>query len=402
MKLGIENFIENIVLQKPLVNRRLGFLGHAASVDHRGRHSLDLLKAIKGINVKVAFSPQHGFHSEKQDNMIESGHFYDPERNISVYSLYSEVRKPTPEMMDAFDVLIVDMQDLGCRVYTYFTTLLYMLEACSSYQKQIWLMDRPNPSGRKTEGLMLEEGWESFIGSAPVIMRYGMTVAEMGLWYKDLANLDLELHIVPMTGYDLSKGPGFGWPVNELSWVNPSPNASSLNMARCYAGTVLIEGSSLSEGRGTSAPLEMIGAPDLDTTAIQSIMENYAPEWLEGCVLRPCSFEPTSDRFAGILCKGWQIHTDNQYYRPDNFKPFRLCALILKSIRLWNPGYPLWINIPFEYEKKRLPIDLLNGGPKLRQWVDDSQSSSGDLEKLLTVDEEEWIDVQASHKLYTT
>jgi uncharacterized protein YbbC (DUF1343 family) len=400
MKLGIESLLGNDRLIKSLKNRRIVVLSHAASVDHKGQHSLDALMAVKGINIEAAFGPQHGFHSEKQDNMIESGHFFDQVRNIPIYSLYSEVRKPTAEMLNTFDVLLIDIQDIGYRVYTYLSTVFAMLEACAANQKQVWVLDRPNPAGRKIEGIILETGWESFIGPAPMILRHGLTIGEVARWYKDHAKLDLDLHIAQMQEYNPEAHPGFGWPVGELSWVNPSPNASSLNMVRCYAGTVLFEGTPLSEGRGTSTPLEIFGAPDLDTDAIRKIMEQFAPQWLDGCILRSCLFEPTSGKYTETVSKGWQIHTDNFYYQYDNFNPFKLCSLVLKAIRTWDPHYPLWLDIPYEYEKDRLPIDLLNGGPFLRNWVDDEHAVANDLEERLFLDTDAWREVQNTYRIY--
>jgi uncharacterized protein YbbC (DUF1343 family) len=203
-----------------------------------------------------------------------------------------------------------------------------------------------------------------------------------------------------MKDYDPESAPGFGWPAFELSWVNPSPNASSLNMVRCFPGTVLFEGTTLSEGRGTTTPLELIGAPDLDFIQILEKMQLLEPEWMIGCIIRPCTFEPTFDQHVGKVCAGIQIHTDNHTYQHHSFKPFRLGALILKAIRLTHPGYPLWREFIFEYETERLAIDLISGGTFLREWVDDDHSGPADLDDRLRRDEILWTETRNAFLQY--
>jgi uncharacterized protein YbbC (DUF1343 family) len=337
---------------------------------------------------------------DKQDNMIESDDYVDPRHGIPVFSLYGRGRRPTAAMMDSFDVLLVDLQDIGTRIYTYVTTLGYLLEACAAHGKPVWILDRPNPAGRPVEGTLLEAGWESFVGVGPLIMRHGLTLGELGLWYADLRRLDLELKLVPMSGYRPDLGPGYGWPLSELPWVSPSPNASSLNMARCFPGTVLAEGTTLSEGRGTTAALELIGAPDLDFARVLARMAALRPDWLEGCCLRPCHFEPTFHKHAGRLCSGVQIHTDGAGYRHDRFRPYRLVALLLKAVRLEDPGYELWRRFPYEYETERLAVDLLSGGTWLREWVDDPGRGPEELERRLAADEAAWRETRASYLRY--
>lgn len=398
MNLGIEELFRQPSLLASLEGKRVALLGHPASVDHQGRHAMDILADC--INLVAAFGPQHGMRGDKQDNMIESDDYVDPRHNIPVFSLYGKVRRPTEEMMRTFDVLLVDLQDVGTRIYTFITTLSYMLEACAVYGKSIWVLDRPNPAGRPIEGTILEQGWESFIGCGPLIMRHGLTPGEIARWYVDLKNLDVDLKVVPMTDYHPDDPPGYGWPLNELSWVNPSPNASSLNMARCFPGTVLFEGTTLSEGRGTTTPLEVVGAPDVDFVRILKRMECIAPQWLDGCILRPCFFEPTFHKHVGKLCSGIQIHTDNQFYRHHEFKPYRLGALMLKALRLEYPEYPIWHSLPYEYETERLAIDLLSGGTFLREWVDDMKASPADFDSRLIPDEKKWEMIRARYLLY--
>jgi uncharacterized protein YbbC (DUF1343 family) len=322
--------------------------------------------------------------------MVESSDFVDPRHGIPVFSLYGAVRRPTAAMMDAFDVLLVDLQDLGCRVYTFVTTLRYVLEAAAAQGKAVWVLDRPNPVGRPVEGLCLRPGWESFVGAGPLPMRHGLTLGEMARWLVRALRLDVECEVVAMDGWTPAGAPGFGWPLGERAWVNPSPNAPGLSMARCYAGTVLLEGTLLSEGRGTTRPLELLGAPDLDPSALLAAMHALAPAWLAGCRLRPCWFEPTFHKHAGALCAGLQIHVDDPAYDHERFRPWRLVALALKALRRLRPDGPLWRDFPYEYERDRLAIDVINGGPLLREWVDDPAAAPGDLDALAAADEAAW------------
>src|SRR6478752_5329714 len=254
IQFGIDRLIGDINLQGELEGRRVALLAHPASMTADFEHSLDALRSIRGIDITAAFGPQHGLRGDKQDNMIESPDFRDPVHGIPVFSLYGTVRRPTEEMLAHFDVLLVDLQDVGCRIYTFITTLLYVLEAAAQHGKTVWVLDRPNPAGRPVEGLKLRAGWESFVGAGPV---------------------------------------------GERSWVNPSPNAANLAMARAYAGTVMLEGTTLSEGRGTTRPLELLGAPGLDPRSLLTMLDRIVPSWLEGCRLRPCWFEPTFHKHAG-------------------------------------------------------------------------------------------------------
>jgi len=343
MRLGIDVLLHDSTLLGKLAGRRVALLGHPASVTHECRHTLDALMACPEVRISAAFGPQHGMLGDKQDNMIESDDYVDPRYGIPVFSLYGKVRRPTDAMMETFDVLLVDLQDVGTRIYTFVTTLTYMLEACAEKGKSIWVLDRPNPAGRPIEGTILEPGWESFIGAGPMAMRHCMTVGEIARWWVDLRKLDVDLRIVAMEGYDPGEGPGFGWPLGELSWVNPSPNASSLNMARCFAGTVLIEGTTLSEGRGTTTSLELVGAPDVDFEALLYRMREMAPEWLGGCRIRPCHFEPTFQKHVGRLCSGLQIHTDNLTPSGMRHQGIQRAGLEEFRIELQPFGAKFWI-----------------------------------------------------------
>lgn len=398
--LAIDRLISELSLQKPLQGKRLALLAHPASVTSQLQHSIDALMSCNGLDIVAAFAPQHGMRGEKQDNMIESSDYVDPTYKIPVFSLYGDVRRPTDSMMQCFDTLLFDVQDLGCRIYTYITTLLYTLEACAAHNKTLIVLDRPNPAGRPLEGTILEEGWESFVGAGKILMRHGLTLGEMAKWFVDNHHIDVDLQVIEMLGYQPEKAPGFGWPVGDLNWINPSPNASSLNMARCYSGTVLIEGTELSEGRGTSIPMEVIGAPDIDITKIIKKMQDLGPSWLEGAKLRTCHFEPCYQKHAGKLCNGFQIHSDSNAYQHQHFKPFRLIILFLKALRLIYPKYALWREHAYEYETEKLAFDLINGGSKIRQWIDDPHASIDDIDSDLLRDEKYWKSSISNHLLY--
>jgi uncharacterized protein YbbC (DUF1343 family) len=396
MQFGLDRLISDPSLRKPLLGKRLALLGHPASVTADLTHALDALAALPEVSLAAALGPQHGLRGDKQDNMVESKDYTDPQHNIPVFSLYGDVRKPTPEMMDTFDILLIDLQDLGCRIYTFITTLRYALEAAASHKKEVWILDRPNPIGRQVEGTLLDPGWESFVGAGRLPMRHGLTFGEMGCWFVKTLGLDVDLRVVEMLGWEPDSAPGFGWPLAERVWINPSPNAPNLWMARAYPGTVMLEGTTLSEGRGTTRPLELFGAPDLDAGKILGYMESKAPSWLDGCALRPCWFEPTFHKHAGKLCEGVQIHTEGRHYNPKIFKPWRLQALVFKAIRKLYPNYELWRNFPYEYEQDRLAIDVINGGLRLRNWVDDPKAEPSDLERMASPEESEWLEERHS------
>ena len=398
MKFGIDRLLHERALQKRLKGRRLGLLAHPASVTSELVHSLDALSSA-GLRPAAAFGPQHGLRGDKQDNMIYSPDYDDPVHVIQVFSLYGEVRRPTEAMMATFDVLLVDLQDLGCRIYTFITTLRYVLEAAAKHGKAVWVLDRPNPAGRPIEGTRLRPGWESFVGAGPLPMRHGLTLGELARWFIAAGKLDAECEVVAMRGWRPDAGPGYGWPLQERTWINPSPNAPNLGMARCYAGTVLLEGTTLSEGRGTTRPLELFGAPDLQPRALLERMRSLAPQWLQGCRLRECWFEPTFHKHAGKLCAGVQIHVEGPAYGHALFRPWRLMALAFKAVRSLAPEYPLWRDFPYEYEK-RLAIDVINGGEGLREWVDDPKATAQDLDALALEDEAAWREEREGVLLY--
>jgi uncharacterized protein YbbC (DUF1343 family) len=400
MKFGIDRLLTEPSLRAPLIGRRVALLAHPASVTENLTHSLDALAACGDISLSSVFGPQHGVRGDKQDNMIESPDFDDPVHGIPVFSLYGEVRRPTDAMMDSCDVVLVDLQDLGCRIYTFITTLLYVLQTSAKHRKTVWVLDRPNPIGRPAEGLKLVEGWESFVGAGPLPMRHGLTLGELGLWFIETLGLDVDYRVIGMDDWQADSAPGFGWPLGTRSWINPSPNAPNLSMARAYPGTVMVEGTTLSEGRGTTRPLELFGAPDIDASRVIKEMRALAPQWLEGCRLRECWFEPSFHKHQGKLCSGVQIHLDDPRYDHHAFKPWRLQALGFKAIRNLYPDYPLWRDFPYEYEPGRLAIDVINGGSVLREWVDDMAATPRDLDAPATRDEAAWDAERQKHLLY--
>jgi uncharacterized protein YbbC (DUF1343 family) len=350
--------------------------------------------------VTALFGPQHGVRGDLQDNMMESPDFHDPVYGIPCFSLYGEVHRPTDASMETFDILLVDLQDLGCRIYTFITTLLYVMQAAEQHGKAVWVLDRPNPAGRPVEGNRLEAGWESFVGAGPMVMRHGLTMGEMGRWFQQHFGLNLDYRVVEMPGWQ-PDGAGFGWPIDR-AWVNPSPNAPNVNMARAYAGTVMVEGATLSEGRGTTRPLELFGAPDMDARAVIAEMQRIAPQWLTGCKLRDIWFEPTFHKHSGQLNSGVHIHADGPWYDHAGFRPWRVQALGFKAIRSLYPDYPLWRGKDFKYEYTDdvLAIDVINGSTKLRLWVDDNAATPADLDAWAAPDEQSWREEIAPLLLY--
>jgi uncharacterized protein YbbC (DUF1343 family) len=261
------------------------------------------------------------------------------------------------------------------------------------------VLDRPNPAGRPIEGLTLRPGWESFVGAGPIPMRHGLTLGELGKWFVDHFKLDVDYRVIEMQGWEPDAAPGFGWPTERV-WINPSPNAANVNMGRAYAGTVMLEGSTLSEGRGTTRPLEMFGAPDLEPRKIMAEMERLAPEWIFGCRLREVTFQPTFHKHAGEMCRGVFIHAERPFYDHQAFKPWRLQSLAFKAIRRLCPDYPLWRDFAYEYVFDKLAIDVINGSELLREWVDDLETSPADFDTLTIPDERAWEEERKRYLLY--
>ena len=399
---GIEVLEQKTELINKLKGKRIALLGHPASVDSSLRSSVDILKNLAVKNnfaLTSLFGPQHGFYGEKQDNMIESDDFTDEETGLQTFSLYGETRRLTPEMIETFDVIFVDLQDVGVRVYTFLTTLCYLLEDLSQYPgKTVIVLDRPNPTGRAMDGLTLQEGWESFVGITTIPMQHGLTLAEFAYWYKEKKELTVELSAILMKGYtpeDIANA----WPESRI-WVQPSPNMPALYTARPYAGTVILEGTILSEARGTTRPLSMLGHPDVNWSSVLLWLNNNAPETLKGCYLRQVIFQPTFHKHAGIPTAGLEIITEGDFYDPALFQPYLLIAGILKAIHLIHPDLNLWTEPPYEYEYDKTPIDVVTGGKIFREWVESDISTIKEMISMINRDVEIWKNEAKEFFLY--
>jgi uncharacterized protein YbbC (DUF1343 family) len=344
---------------RPLRGQRIGLLCHPASVDRRLRHAAALMQAAPAVDLRCLFGPQHGLRGETQDNMVEWRGFTDPATGLPAHSLYGEVRRPTAEMLADLDALVVDLQDVGARYYTFIWTLLLSMEACAEAGKRVVVLDRPNPLGGAREGSVLDPAYRSFVGLAEIPMRHGLSIGELAGWLHRHAHLDLDLEVVPLEGWRRA------WWFDEtgLPWVMPSPNMPTLETATVYPGMCLLEGTELSEGRGTTRPFEICGAPWLDPGALVRRLERWE---LPGVVFRPLHFEPTFQKHAGRLCGGIQIHVlDRGAFRPALTAVAILCA----ARALGGDGFR-WKEPPYEYETEKLPVDVLAGGPALREGVD--------------------------------
>ena len=337
--------------------KRLGLLCNPASVDRRLRHARQCIQAALPGQLKALFSPQHGFFAEKQDNMIESDHRVDPVTGLPVFSLYGETRKPTRAMFSEIDILLVDLQDVGTRVYTFMYTLSYCMEAAKAFGKRVIVLDRPNPvGGLQVEGNLLVADFASFVGRYPIPMRHGLTMGEMGILFNTQFDIDCTLEVVPMQGWKRS----MLFHQTGLPWVAPSPNLPTPASALVYPGQVIWEGTNVSEGRGTTQPFELFGAPFVDTERVARALD---PDLLAGAVLRPASFEPTANKWCGKLCEGFQIHVTD----PPRYASYPLSLALFQAIRICHEDRFAYKNPPYEYEYDRLPMDLILGDQKLRE-----------------------------------
>lgn len=354
------------------IKGNVAYLCHAASVDENYRHGIYKIKSLFGNRLKKLFSPQHGLFADVQDNMVESDHFFHSHFQLPVYSLYSETRKPSAEMLEGIDHVIVDLQDVGTRVYTYIYTLTYMMEACAENGVEVVVLDRPNPiGGVAVEGNVLDMSFRSFVGRYPLPMRHGLTIGEVAVMAKSQWDLNCELRIIKMDGWDRS----MTFPETGLPWVLPSPNLPNPESAFPFVGTVLFEGTNVSEGRGTTKSLETVGHPKIrNYDLLESLQIGFEKANLRGFILRPVSFLPTFQKHAGVPCHGYQIHVTDFAL----FKPWRVGQLLCQSFYHHLGEDFAWKQPPYEYEEKLLPIDILNGTDQVRHWVE----SNGDFQKL--------------------
>jgi len=351
--------IENLVSAPPasLAGKRLALLCNQASTDRSFRHSRDLVNEAFPGQLTCLFTPQHGFYAEKQDNMIESDHMRDAVSGLPVFSLYGEVRKPTAAMYAHFDILLVDIVDVGTRVYTFLYTLAYCLEAAREYGKKVVVLDRPNPvGGEMIEGNILNADCRSFVGLYPLPMRHGLTFGELARLINEEYGIGAELDVIPMTGWQRS----MLFADTQLPWVFPSPNMPSPTTALVYPGQVIFEGTNISEGRGTTLPFELFGAPFVDPGEVSASLAGID---LPGCLLRPFVFEPTSNKWAGKSCRGFHLHVIDG----RTFLPYRTSLALLQAfMRLYPTGFALKPP-PYEYEYERVPLDLILGDSTLRE-----------------------------------
>ncbi len=369
MQTSVLTGLENLIAAPPrwLANQRLGLLCNPASVDRRLRHCRDLIHERFPGRLTALYAPQHGFFAEKQDNMIESTHMTDPVLKIPIFSLYSETRRPTHEMLEPIDVLLVDLNDVGTRVYTFIYTIAYCMEAARQCNKKVLVLDRPNPiGGRLIEGNLLNPQWASFVGRYPLPMRHGLTVAELVRLFNDHFNIGCDLQVSPMRGWRRD----MLFTDTGLPWIAPSPNLPTPASALVYPGQVIWEGTNISEGRGTTQPFELFGAPFIDPPRIiEQISEAMGGRPLPGAILRECCFEPTSNKWSGEPCRGFQLFVTD----PANFRPYLTSIRLLTAIHQQHRSEFKWKEPPYEYEFEKLPIDLILGDQVVRQQIEQHQ-----------------------------
>lgn len=340
---------------------RVGLLANPSSVDAHFVHAVEQVTAADGVTLVALFGPQHGFHATLQDNMVETPHGEDPRRRIPVHSLYSDTREPTDAMLDGLDVIVVDLQDVGTRVYTFIYTMAYCLKAAARRSLPVIVCDRPNPiGGRTVEGPVLQPGYESFVGLFPIALRHGLTIAELATLFNVQFGLNAPLEVVTMEGWQR----GDWWDQTGLPWIMPSPNMPTLESAVVYPGMVLVEGTLLSEGRGTTRPFELVGAPGIDAERLTTGLNALA---LPGVHFRPAYFEPTFQKHARVTCGGCQLHVTGR----DAFRPVDAAIALLCAFRDAIPDRTMpWRPPPYEYERDKMPIDILSGSDGLRRAVD--------------------------------
>jgi len=339
---------------------RVGVVCNHASVDRGFRHVIDRVATAEGVTLAAIFGPQHGFRSDVQDNMVETPHRDDARRRVPIYSLYSETREPTPEMLRGIDMLVVDLQDIGARIYTYIYTMANCMRAAARHGVPVIVCDRPNPiGGTAVEGACLRRGWESFVGLFPIPMRHGMTIGELAQLFNKEFGIGASLDVIPMEGWTRSAYADS----SGLPWVMPSPNMPTLDTAIVYPGTVLFEGTMVSEGRGTTRPFELVGAPWIDAERFAGEMNALG---LDGAYFRPAGFEPTFQKHAKQPCGGCQIHVTDR----ESFKPVKTGVALIEMFRRFDPVRFEWRRPPYEYEHEKVPIDILAGSDTLRQQVE--------------------------------
>ncbi len=358
VRLGLEVLMHE--RRSLLEGARVGCVVHPASVLPDLRHTADVLSGEGSFRCVSLFGPQHGARGEKQDNMIESEFYRDPDTGLPVHSLYSDTRQPTPGMLEDIDVLLCDLQDVGTRVYTFIYTMAGCMEACARAGRRMIVADRPNPiNGRCVEGSLLDRAFSSFVGMYPIPMRHGMTVGELALLFNAEFGIRCDLTVVPMEGWKRD----LWFDQTGLPWVQPSPNIPTLDSAITYPGTVLVEGTLLSEGRGTTRPFEYIGAPYINARMLAERLNRLE---LPGVHFRPAYFQPTFQKWAGEMCGGVQLHVLDR----DAFEPLLAGVMVISAAKALYPAAFEWRKPPYEYEYHKRPIDILCGGTRLPSLMD--------------------------------
>jgi uncharacterized protein YbbC (DUF1343 family) len=384
---GIDRLLT--VDRRLIAGRRVGLVCNPASIDGRLTHTADRLHADPDVTLAALFGPQHGFRSDLQDNMIETPHGQDRRRQVPVFSLYSDTREPTADMLAGLDLLVIDLQDVGTRVYTYIYTMANCLRAAARHGLPVVVCDRPNPiGGDQVEGASLQTAWSSFVGQYPIPMRHGMTIGELARLFNQAFGIGATLDVVPLDGWRRS----MYFDETELPWVIPSPNLPTLDSAIVYPGAVLIEGTNLSEGRGTTRPFELIGAPWIDGERLAAALN---AKGLPGCHFRPVFFEPTFQKHARQTCGGCQIHVTDR----RTFQPLRAAVELIDEFRREDPSRFAWREPPYEYEHEKEPIDILYGSDRLRRTLDEGGSLAALIESW-GADEEQFRRLREPHLLY--
>jgi len=357
-QIGLDTFERN--WPKKLKGSRVGLLVHTASVNRKLQHAVNLFVKSKKLTLNALFGPQHGIYGETQDNMVEWEGFHDRHTGLPVFSLYGRTRKPEPSMLELIDVLVIDLQDVGARYYTFIWTMENCMQVCMEMNKSIVILDRPNPiGGHKIEGPVLEEAYASFVGQRPLPVRHSMTVGEIGNYLCHEFYPSLDFHVIPMQGWKRK----FWFDITHLPWVMPSPNMPTMDTAMVYPGMCLLEGTNLCEGRGTTKPFEIFGAPFIEPALLVRQLTDFN---LPGIIFRPTYFQPTFKKHAGKVCGGAQLHVTDR----ERFKPFKTGVTIIKAVYDLYPEDFSWRQPPYEYETEKLPIDILAGTDKLRKYIE--------------------------------
>jgi uncharacterized protein YbbC (DUF1343 family) len=379
-----------VLLASPrLRGKSVGVVCNHASVGHRFLHIIDAVASTEYVTLAAIFGPQHGFRSDVQDNMVETPHLTGPRQRVPIYSLYSDTREPTAEMLKGLDALVIDLQDIGARIYTYIYTMANCMRACARHGVPVIVCDRPNPiGGVDIEGASLVPGWESFVGQFPIPMRHGMTIGELARLFNEHFRIGAQLEVVTMRGWTREMFAD----ETDIPWVMPSPNMPTLDTAIVYPGTVLFEGTLLSEGRGTTRPFEIVGAPDVHAETFCQRMNGLN---LPGVYFRPAVFEPTFQKHAKTACGGCQIHVLDR----NIFAPVLTGAALVYMFRRFDLDGELWRQPPYEYEHTKLPFDILSGSPTLREQIETGDTPST-IASTWEADEEAFRKLRQPYLLY--